>query len=190
MSGNGPIPVLEEAIEPGPQPGVVARQAPEVNPRSVIKVKNLTGLRITRPKINPFLPIPDDADGTPFVVTDASLHANTAIKHLRAQRFQEAMSEFEMASELDPRYETSLKRTRELVREIKRLGIERVKFQRVFPGQKLTYKRWQTSLKRRSTKSPPFKLKCDTHVKGTNSKICSPLASMLSTRCAQSAMKP
>jgi len=81
-----------------------------------------------------------DEEGTPFVLTDASEHANRAFKLMRQKKFNEAVNEYRMASNLDPRYETLLKRTEDLVKEIRRAGFDTAKNRRIFPGSKLTYK--------------------------------------------------
>jgi hypothetical protein len=96
---------------------------------------------ITRrePQLRMMLPASDE-EGQPFVLTDASEHANNAFKALREKRFQQAVMEYEMAAELDPRYESTLRRTEKLVEGIRTLGFERAKNQRVFPGDRLTYK--------------------------------------------------
>lgn len=79
-------------------------------------------------------------EGQPFVLTDASEHANRGFKFLREKRFQEALAEYQSAARLDPRYELALKRTEDLVREINRVGVDAVKNRRVFPGDNLTYR--------------------------------------------------
>lgn len=102
-------------------------------------------MRDKYPELNLLLP-PSDDEGIPFQLTDASAHANEANKLMRMKRFQEALEEYRQASKLDPRYETALQRCQELVRNIDKYGLERVKNWRVFPGDKLTYKQlygWQ-----------------------------------------------
>lgn len=86
-----------------------------------------------------FLPQTDD-DGVPFALTDASEHANQAFKLMREKKFNEALNEYRMAYNLDPRYEMVLKRTEDLIQEIRRSGFDVAKNRRVYPGTRLTYK--------------------------------------------------
>ncbi len=92
-----------------------------------------------RSELKLFLPQTDD-DGVPFALTDASEHANRAFKFMREKKFSEAVNEYRMAYNLDPRYEMVLKRTEDLLKEIRRSGFEVAKNRRVFPGTRLTYK--------------------------------------------------
>lgn len=132
-----PKPVL-----PGSSESVAPRVAPqggEANSKGVVRVDDVDELKRTHPEISLLLPQSDE-EGTPFVLTDASEHANNAFKLMREKKFSEAVDEYRMAYNLDPRYEMVLKRTEDLVKEIGRSGLDTAKNRRVFPGSKLTYK--------------------------------------------------
>ena len=133
------------SLKPGPaRPEKSAVSAPKVVPKSsqakgVIPVEEPAALSQAHPELKLMLPQTDD-DGIPFVLTDASEHANRGFKLMRQKKFNEAINEYRMACNLDPRYETVLKRTEDLVKEIRRSGFDRARNRRVFPGSTLTYK--------------------------------------------------
>jgi hypothetical protein len=128
------FPESSGSVAPG-----VAPQAAGANSKGVVPVDNVNELKRTHPEISLLLPQSDE-EGTPFVLTDASEHANNAFKLMREQKFNEAVNEYQMAYNLDPRYEMVLKRTEDLVKEIRRSSLDTAKNRRVFPGSTLTYK--------------------------------------------------
>ena len=134
-----PKPAPAEGAQRKPELARIVPQIKNIRPRRDNASEDLSQLEREHPDLKYMLP-PSEADGMPFVLTDASEHANSAFKYLRQRQFQEAVNEYRMASELDPRYETVLKRTEEFVKEMHRVGFDTAKHQRVFPGQRLTYK--------------------------------------------------
>lgn len=125
---------------PAPEPTAPVRVLPQVKEDKPIRsVSDLEANPKNQPELTFMLPATDE-DGTPFVLTDASERANLGFKALKEKRFQDALSEYRMAAELDPRYEPTLKRTEALAAEIRRSGFDKAKNMRVFPGDRLTYK--------------------------------------------------
>ncbi|HEQ60243.1 MAG TPA: hypothetical protein ENN74_01390 [Firmicutes bacterium] len=127
----------DEPVEP-----VIPRGVPrtgDASSKGVLPVEDSNGLSADRSQLKWFLPQADD-DGVPFTLTDASEHANRAFKLMREKKFNEALGEYRMAYDLDPRYEMVLKRTEDLIQEIRRSGFDVAKNRRVYPGTRLTYK--------------------------------------------------
>ncbi len=125
------------------KPEVVAPQvvpkAPEASSKGVVRVEDGSEGPPSYEQRRFLLPQTDE-EGTPFVLTDASEHANRGFKLMRQKKFDEAVNEYRLAYNLDPRYETHLKRTEDLVKEIRRSGFDVAKTRRVYPGERLTYK--------------------------------------------------
>lgn len=119
-------------------PRVVPKVA-ESQSKGIAPVEDPSALGSGHPELQLFLPQTND-EGIPFVLTDASEHANRAFKFMRQKKFNEAVNEYRMAYNLDPRYEMVLKRTEDLVKEVRRSGFEVAQNRRVFPGTRLTYK--------------------------------------------------
>ncbi len=134
MPGSKPLP------QPESKPGTPARVLPQTQAEKPVRSVSDLEANPKNPSELTFLLPATDEDGTPFVLTDASERANLGFKALKEKRFQDAVSEYRMATELDPRYEPTLKRTEALVEEIRRNGFEKAKNMRVFPGDRLTYK--------------------------------------------------